>query len=137
VAPAVARDQLGTPVKANVPDEALLPTLELPCDAAVEAAAVVVVVVVVVALVEEAVVDVVDGVVVEVVEVEEVEVVPLSAPVVSCAATFSPAVTMVEVAGAAPRSLISDCPVGPRTKRMNCASWVALSAGRPFVGTTR
>jgi hypothetical protein len=55
----------------------------------------------------------------------------------SSEATFRPAVTSAEVAEAAPRTLMSDCPVGPRTKRMNCANLTAFSGAKPDVGTTR
>jgi hypothetical protein len=55
----------------------------------------------------------------------------------SCWAIAKPAVTMAGVAGAAPSPEMSLWPAVPRTKRMNWANAVALSAGRPFVGTTK
>jgi hypothetical protein len=74
---------------------------------------------------------------VEVVVVVVDDDVTVTASASSSEATFNPAVTSAGVAGAAPRILMSDCPVGPRTNRMNWASLMAFAEARLVVGTTR
>jgi len=62
---------------------------------------------------------------------------PAAAAASSWFATRRPAVSMAEVAGAAPKLSMSVWPFGPRTNRIKAASAVSFAAVSPLVGTTR
>jgi hypothetical protein len=125
------------PVKARPDDEELPPALLDPDDdppfepTAAEPTVVVVEVAAVVAVVEAVVL------VVVVVLAAVAAAVDAAASSSTAWAILSPAATIAWVAGAAPKLETSAWPVGPRTNLMNWANAVALSAGRPFKGTTR